>query len=536
VRDMRIVKGRPSRIPLRTYQVDGSQGTVTVSILREGDERTYPQKSCEAHLVGRLLQSGCVFESSRAKGKPPMRMLLGGGSIIPGMELALPTLSLGSYALLEIPASMGYGSRGVPRMVPPDADLLFEVELTMVDSTSAAAAGDDVLVPAPLETVAPGEIFHPHWLARQELLDAPSYYVNYCRHLARAAAVDDLPRAKQIPRKCREDALLWKVDAAPAILCGVQDDWKARSTWDLDWFQRELGHHRQLLKWIGPVFTQKENLWTQPVYEASVSDYIDYIRSLEAVDPNCEEDNAAACPRLYLNGWPCFSQLPHLQDYITNPTFFGDSTRDLFREHEELRESFLASLAKSPTPQTQRDKALAEEYWEMTKLFISPKGSITRLHFDNGGAHAWLSQVRGRKLFVCYHPDDGQFLHPFPGDEGLLSGSWVDPLDPEAEQKWPDYSKATPYVSILEEGETLVAPKGWWHYAVALDTSITVMRNFYSEVNKSEYLARKDKTLEEALVNSLLRPRSKGKSDEELRQGARMMIAKVRDVLASQRR
>jgi len=45
--------------------------------------------------------------------------------------------------------------------------------------------------------------------------------------------------------------------------------------------------------------------------------------------------------------------------------------------------------------------------------------------------------------------------------------------------QFPEYKKATPFVFILHPGEVILIPKGWWHYAVALETSITAQRNWY---------------------------------------------------------
>merc|ERR1712187_22802 len=141
--------------------------------------------------------------------------------------------------------------------------------------------------------------------------------------------------------------------------------------------------------------------------------------------------------------------------YIGCPDFPKDLTEKLIAEHDELQEAFLKAFTKQGTPLADRRRANDEQNWEFTKLFLSPKGAVTRLHFDNGGAHAWLTQIRGRKLFVCFAPSDGQHLHPFVGDEGLLNGSWVDPLDVHAHDKWENYSKATPYIAVVEEGETI---------------------------------------------------------------------------------
>merc|ERR1712151_955923 len=101
--------------------------------------------------------------------------------------------------------------------------------------------------------------------------------------------------------------------------------------------------------------------------------------------------------------------------------------------------------------------------WELVKIFISPAGSITRLHFDNGQAHAWLTQLKGRKLFVCFDPKDSEHLSAIMGCEGLLNHSPIDPLALGNETRWRGYDKATPLVAVLEEGETIVAPLGWWH-------------------------------------------------------------------------
>ena len=56
--------------------------------------------------------------------------------------------------------------------------------------------------------------------------------------------------------------------------------------------------------------------------------------------------------------------------------------------------------------------------------------------------------------------------------------------------RFPGYERATPLVAVLEEGDTLLAPAGWWHYAVSLTASIMVMRNFWSaDTNGKLWLA-----------------------------------------------
>jgi hypothetical protein len=42
----------------------------------------------------------------------------------------------------------------------------------------------------------------------------------------------------------------------------------------------------------------------------------------------------------------------------------------------------------------------------LCKLFVGPVGAITRIHQDNSNAHAWLCNIRGRKLYVLCRPSD----------------------------------------------------------------------------------------------------------------------------------
>jgi len=375
-----------------------------------------------------------------------------------------------------------------------------------------------------------------------------SNYLNFCRHLLRWSGLErrdshrstqaGLANAKPLPRRSLKQMEGKDLSCGACIVSGMQAGWKARDLWDLDWFRKNLGARRQLVKWQGPIFTRKEKLWECPIWETSVAEYLDYIQMLSAVDPSCEERNAAELPRLYLNGWSAFQQLPWLREYVVNTRAIGDISGDLLAECEELREGFLQSLTKGykAPPEEMRMKGIEDDYWDMTKIFIQPRGAITRLHFDNGGAHGWLSQVRGRKLHICFSPSDSANLCPFEGDEALPNGSWIDPLDPDAFERWPDYEKATPYVGVVDEGETLVVPQGWWHYTVALDPGITVMRNFYDVSNKRELLKRKDEALGDAVGMFVLKQQTKLKNqpDAMLKEIGRKTVQRIREDMEKQ--
>ncbi len=109
---------------------------------------------------------------------------------------------------------------------------------------------------------------------------------------------------------------------------------------------------------------------------------------------------------------------------------------------------------------------------------MGPAGTVTRLHYDAGGAHGWLGQVSGRKLFILFPPSDGPNLYALSG-ETRTQQSTIDPLSRDVIETHPDLAATHPRWCVVRPGEALLIPRGWWHYAAALDGSITVMRNFY---------------------------------------------------------
>jgi FKBP-type peptidyl-prolyl cis-trans isomerase len=81
------------------------------------------------HYVG-TLEDGTQFDSSRKRGpaSPPAQFRLGPG-LIPAWNEALTTMKVGGKRKLFVPSAMGYGATGSPPRIPPNANLLFEIEL-----------------------------------------------------------------------------------------------------------------------------------------------------------------------------------------------------------------------------------------------------------------------------------------------------------------------------------------------------------------------------------------------------------------------
>lgn len=85
----------------------------------------------EVHYTG-TLTTGEKFDSSVDRGEP-FTFRLGAGEVIKGWDVGVAGMKEGGRRKLTIPSVMGYGSRGSPPKIPPNATLLFEVELLKVN-------------------------------------------------------------------------------------------------------------------------------------------------------------------------------------------------------------------------------------------------------------------------------------------------------------------------------------------------------------------------------------------------------------------
>ncbi|MGQ0601512.1 MAG: FKBP-type peptidyl-prolyl cis-trans isomerase [Anaerolineales bacterium] len=79
------------------------------------------------HYTG-WLTNGSKFDSSVDR-NAPFEFVLGVGQVIKGWDEGVAQLKVGDKAKLTIPAELGYGARGAGGVIPPNATLIFEVEL-----------------------------------------------------------------------------------------------------------------------------------------------------------------------------------------------------------------------------------------------------------------------------------------------------------------------------------------------------------------------------------------------------------------------
>ena len=96
-----------------------------------GDGET-PQKGqkVSVHYRG-TLQDGTPFDNSYDRGEP-IQFMVGVGQVIPGFDEGLETMAVGGKRRLLIPSALGYGARGAGAAIPPNADLIFDIELVSI--------------------------------------------------------------------------------------------------------------------------------------------------------------------------------------------------------------------------------------------------------------------------------------------------------------------------------------------------------------------------------------------------------------------
>ena len=110
---------------------DETKSGLRYQILQKGDGKQATKGAMvSVHYKGQLLD-GTVFDSSY-KRKQPIDFAIGVGQVIAGWDEGIQLLKVGDKARLVIPSHLAYGEAGAGGVIPPNATLIFDVELMNV--------------------------------------------------------------------------------------------------------------------------------------------------------------------------------------------------------------------------------------------------------------------------------------------------------------------------------------------------------------------------------------------------------------------
>ena len=209
----------------------------------------------------------------------------------------------------------------------------------------------------------------------------------------------------------------------PVIITGIMERWKALSLWSPEYLKQACG------------------------------DIVVEITSGRESDPRFE-----------LNLEQHKVRLP-LREYI-DKVLFGGETNDYYL----VANNFF--LKEEGAKQLFDDIEQFPEYLDNSKptengsFWFGPAGTITPLHHDV--MNILVAQVYGRKKFMLIPSNHAHLMY---NEKGVFSE--ID-LDRPDFTKYPILEQVRPYEVVLEPGEVLFVPVGWWHHVRALDISITM--------------------------------------------------------------
>lgn len=311
-------------------------------------------------------------------------------------------------------------------------------------------------------------------LAADRVTRAPSDYSSFSKHLSDKGDPRQLPVAEVIAvqraRRAPEDL------TAP-VCVEKQRGWKMRS-WGMAFWSYECGEAACECFRQYPPSTGSSDPGQIPV-RARVDELGKYINILHDMDPQCAEDRYLAYPR-YIASWSPFGSIP--------------KAKRLFEQDLNSRRRHWAPPGlKDKTPKWFDLCCLAvglqivQELAAQDTLQFGPAGAVTRLHVENNMAHVWHSQIQGRRMFVMFSPQETEKLagQSCKGAFGRENREWTSSVDIfSTGQKRGRLSETSAHVVVLEPGETVLVPAGWWQCSVALEPFTTISRRFWNRSNR----------------------------------------------------
>ena len=123
-----VTNNQPNQQTPTSYDIQGMK----IDILTQGTgAEAKAGDTVTVNYVG-TLQDGTKFDSSIDRGQP-FQFTLGQGSVIQGWDLGVVGMKVGEKKKLTIPPELGYGAQGAGDVIPPNATLIFEIDLLKIN-------------------------------------------------------------------------------------------------------------------------------------------------------------------------------------------------------------------------------------------------------------------------------------------------------------------------------------------------------------------------------------------------------------------
>lgn len=118
---------KPEPAPVQVSEVTTPSGLKYLDLVEGTGPSPRPGQLAQVHYTG-WLTNGKKFDSSLDRGQP-FAFHIGMREVIPGWDEGVATMKVGGKRRLTIPSSLGYGAQGAGGVIPPNATLVFEVQL-----------------------------------------------------------------------------------------------------------------------------------------------------------------------------------------------------------------------------------------------------------------------------------------------------------------------------------------------------------------------------------------------------------------------
>ncbi len=222
----------------------------------------------------------------------------------------------------------------------------------------------------------------------------------------------------------------------PVILTEAALQWKAMEKWTPEFFKSQYGHVEK----------------TVNGRKIKISEQIDLMF-------NSTNENPAPYPY----NFDMLFVFPELMEDISPRLLYGKADR--------INDSLMP-------------KALLQRT-HIHELFFGGCGGVFPLHFDELFMHTQITQIYGRKEFYMFPPDQEEYLYP---EESNFKVSKIKNIFTVDVEKFPLFTKATPVVEMLNQGETIFFPNRWWHTTLMPGPSITYGSSHLNENNWNLFL------------------------------------------------